>query len=105
MKVIKFAEFSQLDENQLKKLIGKSEGEDLTEEDARQIGKKISQMEGKDRQKYIGIVNFMGASCKIFNQIWASYKPVDQRAETENDEKEFHKEGAPSEAAPAKQAA
>jgi hypothetical protein len=80
-----------LNENGLKNLVGKDDDEELTPSDARSIGKKISKMHGKDRQKYIGIVNFMGASCKIFNTIWANYKPVDKKRKTQNDKKEFEK--------------
>lgn len=91
-KFYSFAEFQALNENGLKALVGKDDKEDLTPMDAKTIGRKISKMHGKDRQKYIGIVNFMGASCKIFNNIWASYKPVDKNRKAVNDKKDFKKE-------------
>jgi hypothetical protein len=46
-------------------------------------------MKGEDRKKYIGIVNFMGASCRIYNEIWANYKPVDPTKKKANVGKEF----------------
>ena len=75
----------------LKALVGKGTGEDLNVVDAKRIGAKISKMSGKNRQKYIGIVNFMGASCKVFNTIWQNYKPVDKNRQTKNQNKEFSK--------------
>jgi len=91
IKVQSFEDFQKLNENGLKKLVGKNDGEELTPSDAKTIGRKISKMHGKDRQKYIGIVNFMGASCKIFNAIWSNYRPVDKQRKAVNDRKEFVK--------------
>lgn len=91
-KVVSFGQFVNEGKGVLKTLVGKDANEDLTPADAKTIGKKISRMHGKQRQKFIGIVNFMGASCKIFNAIWANYKPVDQQRKTANDSKEFDKE-------------
>jgi hypothetical protein len=75
--------------NSLKDLVGKNDDEELDLEDARAIGKKISKMKGEDRKKYIGIVNFMGASCRIYNEIWANYKPVNPEKKKANRGKEF----------------
>jgi len=94
IRVQSFNDFQKLNENGLKALVGKDDNEDLTRSDAKTIGRKISKMHGKDRQKYIGIVNFMGASCKIFNAIWANYKPVDKTRKTVNDGKPFIKAAA-----------
>lgn len=77
------------EENSLKNLVGKSDDEELDIDDARTIGKKISKMHGDDRKKFIGIVNFMGASCRIYNEIWANYKPVDPTKKKSNKGKEF----------------
>lgn len=77
------------EENSLKDLVGKADDEELDLGDARTIGKKISKMHGDDRKKYIGIVNFMGASCRIYNEIWANYKPVDPKKKKSNKGKEF----------------
>lgn len=77
------------EENSLKDLVGKSDDEELDLDDARTIGKKISKMKGDDRKKYVGIVNFMGASCRIYNEIWANYKPVDPSKKKSNKGKEF----------------
>jgi hypothetical protein len=30
-------------------------------------------MEGSDKKKYVGIINFLGASCGLYNQLWKSY--------------------------------
>jgi hypothetical protein len=78
-----------LQENSLKDLVGKTDDEELDLDDARAIGKKITKMKGEDRKKYIGIVNFMGASCRIYNEIWANYKPVDPTKKKANAGKEF----------------
>lgn len=96
IRVKSFNDFQKLNENGIKALVGKDGKEELTPSDAKTIGRKISKMTGKNRQKYIGIVNFMGASCKIFNNIWANYKPVDKQRKAENDKKKFSKPGAPS---------
>lgn len=101
-KVLSFNNYQKINEKEsapaastgqggLKSLVGKSKGEDLNVVDAKRIGQKISKMSGKARQKYIGIVNFMGASCKVFNAIWQNYKPVDKNRKTLNQGKEFHK--------------
>ena len=88
MKVLKFNDFA-VSENSLKDLVGKTDDEELDLDDARSIGKKISKMKGEDRKKYVGIVNFMGASCRIYNEIWANYKPVDPDKKKSNRGKEF----------------
>jgi len=75
--------------NSLKDLVGKDDEEELDLDDARKIGKKISKMTGDDRKKYVGIVNFMGASCRLYNEIWANYKPVDPEKKQANRGKEF----------------
>lgn len=77
------------EKNSLKDLVGKTDDEELDLKDARRIGRKISKMKGEDRKKYIGIVNFMGASCRIYNEIWANYKPVDPKKKKSNKGKEF----------------
>lgn len=63
----------------LKKLVGKDEDEELTVNDAKKIGAKIANMEGEDKKKYVGIVNFLGASCNIYNELWKNYKRVRDR--------------------------
>lgn len=91
-----FEDWKLNEANGIKALVGKTADEDLTVQDAKRIGAKISKMAGKSRQKYIGIVNFMGASCKVFNEIWANYKPVDKQRATENDDKEYTKPEVPA---------
>jgi hypothetical protein len=78
--------------NSLKELVGKDDDEDLDLDDARRIGKKVSKMVGDDRKKYVGIINFMGASCRIYNEIWANYKPVDPEKKNSNKGKAFRGE-------------
>jgi hypothetical protein len=58
----------------LKKLVGKDEDEELTLNDAKKIGSKVANMEGEDKKKYVGIINFLGASCNIYNELWKNYK-------------------------------
>ena len=60
----------------LKKLIGKDEDEELTTNDAKKLGAKIANMEGEKKKKYVGIINFLGASCNIYNTLWNNYKRV-----------------------------
>jgi hypothetical protein len=57
----------------LKKLVGKDEDEELTVNDARKIGVKVANMDGEDKKKFVGIINFLGASCGIYNEIWKNY--------------------------------
>lgn len=57
----------------LKKLVGKDDDEDLTLNDAKRLGVKIANMDGEDKKKYVGIINFLGASCGIYNEIWKNY--------------------------------
>ena len=87
-----FESFIQLNEkkrNSLKELVGKDDEEELDLDDARRIGRKVSKMTGDDRKKFVGIINFMGASCRIYNEIWANYKPVDPSTKKSNRGKEF----------------
>jgi hypothetical protein len=58
----------------LKKLVNKEEDEELTLNDARKIGRKVANMEGEEKKKYVGIINFLGASCNIYNELWKNYK-------------------------------
>jgi len=58
----------------LKKLVGKEEDEELTLSDAKRIGTKVANMDGEDKKKYVGIINFLGASCGIYNELWKNYK-------------------------------
>jgi hypothetical protein len=58
----------------LKKLVGKDDDEELTINDAKKLGVKVANMEGEDKKKYVGIINFLGASCNIYNEIWKNYK-------------------------------
>jgi hypothetical protein len=57
----------------LKKLVGKRKDEELTVNDAKKIGSKVAKMEGEQKQKFVGIINFLGASCNIYNELWKNY--------------------------------
>lgn len=71
-----FEKYYSLNEKKgdLKKLVGKEEDEELTLNDAKRIGKKVADMEGSEKRKYVGIINFLGASCKLYNKLWSSYE-------------------------------
>jgi len=58
----------------LKKLVGKKEKEELTTNDAKKIGIKVANMDGLEKKKYVGIINFLGASCDIYNSMWSNYE-------------------------------
>lgn len=69
-----FSEFALLEKKgDLKKLVGKDADEELTTNDAKKLGSKIARMEGEKKRKYVGIINFLGASCNIYNAIWKNY--------------------------------
>lgn len=73
--IISFDKFRLLEKKgDLKKLVGKDEDEELTVNDAKKIGVKIANMEGLDKKKFVGIANFLGASCNIYNTLWKSYE-------------------------------
>jgi hypothetical protein len=58
----------------LKGLVQKDDDEELTLNDAKKIGRKVANMEGEEKKKYVGIINFLGASCNIYNELWKNYK-------------------------------
>ena len=72
--ITNFEKFSlQEKKGDLKKLVGKDDDEELTTDDAKLLGKKIAKMDGEDKKKYVGIINFLGASCGLYNEIWKNY--------------------------------
>ena len=72
--ITSFEEFCLLEKKgDLKKLVGKDEDEELTVNDAKNIGVKIANMDGQQKKKFVGIANFLGASCNIYNTLWKSY--------------------------------
>lgn len=72
--ITSFKVFSILEKKgDLKKLVGKDEDEELTVNDAKKIGNKIANMEGLKKKKFVGIANFLGASCNIYNTLWKNY--------------------------------
>jgi hypothetical protein len=73
-KALSFKDFAVLEKKgALKKLVGKDPDEELTVKDAKKLGKKIARMDGEDKRKYVGIINFLGASCDIYNELWKNY--------------------------------
>jgi hypothetical protein len=73
-RALSFSEFAILEKKgALKKLVGKDPDEELTTNDAKKLGKKIAKMDGTDKRKYVGIINFLGASCDIYNELWKNY--------------------------------
>jgi hypothetical protein len=73
-RALKFEDFAILEKKgALKKLVGKDPDEELTTNDAKKLGKKIAKMDGKNKRKYVGIINFLGASCDIYNELWKNY--------------------------------
>jgi hypothetical protein len=75
-----FNKFALLEKKgDLKKLVGKDDDEELTINDAKKLGVKIANLEGEKKKKYVGIINFLGASCGIYNEIWKNYKRTRDR--------------------------
>lgn len=68
----------------LKKLVGKRKDEELTVNDAKKIGSKVARMDGEQKQKYVGIINFLGASCNIYNELWKNYTRTRDNLEKSN---------------------
>jgi hypothetical protein len=72
-----FTKFALLEKKgDLKKLVNKKQEEELTTDDAKKIGVKVANMEGEQKKKYVGIINFLGASCDIYNELWKNYTRV-----------------------------
>ena len=71
----------------LKKLVGKKKDEELTTTDAKKIGIKVANMEGLEKKKYVGIINFLGASCDIYNSLWKNYERTRDRKEDKKKKK------------------
>ena len=73
-RALSFEDFAILEKKgALKKLVGKDPDEELTTSDAKKLGKKIARMDGEKKRKYVGIINFLGASCDIYNELWKNY--------------------------------
>ena len=73
-RALTFKSFAMLEKKgDLKKLVGKKPKEELTDRDAKMLGRKIAHMKGTKKRKYVGIINFLGASCGLYNEIWKNY--------------------------------
>ena len=73
-RALSFEDFAILEKKgALKKLIGKDPDEELTTNDAKKLGRKIARMDGENKRKNVGIINFLGASCDIYNELWKNY--------------------------------
>jgi hypothetical protein len=87
--IVNFNKFALLEKKgDLKKLVGKDEDEELTVNDAKKLGVKIANMDGEDKKKYVGIINFLGASCNIYNEIWKNYEKTRDRRERKERKKD-----------------
>ena len=85
--IAKFEDFYLTEKKgDLKRLVGKDEDDELTTKDAKKIGIKVANMDGQEKKKYVGIMNFLGASCNIYNTLWGNYtKTRDAKEEREKD--------------------
>jgi len=78
--ITSFEQYALLEKKgDLKKLVGKDEDEEDTVNDATKNGVKVANMEGEDKKKFVGIINFLGASCNIYNELWKNYKRTRDR--------------------------
>jgi hypothetical protein len=78
--ITSFEQYALLEKKgDLKKLVGKDEDEELTVNDAKKIGVKVANMDGEEKKKFVGIINFLGASCNIYNELWKNYKRTRDR--------------------------
>ena len=57
----------------LKILVGKGPEQELSPSECAKIGKIIASMKGEPRKYYVGMVNFLGAACRIHHEIKTSY--------------------------------
>ena len=81
-----FRDFALLEKKgDLKKLVGKKPSEELTVNDAKKIGSKVAKMDGEKKQKFVGIINFLGASCNIYNELWKNYTRTRDNLEKKKD--------------------
>ena len=61
------------EKGRLKRLVGKSPDAYLTPGDTLKLGRIIAGMSGLARRDHVGIINFLGASCRIHHEIKNSY--------------------------------
>jgi len=61
------------DRGRLKRLVGKEPDAYLDSADTLKIGTMIANMDGTNRRDYMGIINFLGASCRIHHELKESY--------------------------------
>lgn len=82
----------------LKILVGKSLDGKLTDSECDKIGAIIASMDGVPKGYYVGMVNFLGASCRIYHRIQGSYAEAAlKRAKTKSGD---HPKGIPPEQVP-----
>ncbi len=90
--IINFNEFSLFEKKgALKALVGKDDDEELTVNDAGRIGKKVANMDGQQKKKFVGIINFLGASCNIYNELWKNYTKTRDANDTKEKKKKKKK--------------
>jgi len=68
----------------LKFLVGKTGQERIEPSEGTQIGRLIAKMENVDRRDYVGMVNFLGASCRIHHEILDAY--INAKNEDDNNQ-------------------
>jgi len=61
------------EKGRLKRLVGKAPDAYLTSGDTLKLGRIIAGMSGTPRRDHVGIINFLGASCRIHHEIKNSY--------------------------------
>jgi len=61
------------DRGRLKRLVGKEPDTYLDSADTKKIGLMIANMDGTNRRDYMGIINFLGASCRIHHELKEAY--------------------------------
>ncbi len=61
------------DRGRLKRLVGKDPEAYLDSGDTMKIGVMIANMDGTNRRDYMGIINFLGASCRIHHELKEAY--------------------------------
>lgn len=61
------------DRGRLKRLVGKEPDDYLSSADTKKVGTMIANMSDVDRRNYVGIINFLGASCRIHHELKEAY--------------------------------
>lgn len=76
------------DRGRLKRLVGKNPEAYLDSGDTMKIGIMIANMDGTNRRDYMGIINFLGASCRIHHELKEAY--IDEVRSQRQENREPH---------------